>query len=95
MKFPRPSLFTRVSTAALGLLPAIAAAHPGHYHPPGEDDEFNQLRADWLHLHGYLEISLAAIVVASAVVFHLNKNRPVRIGAALAFAGSLTLLAVR
>ena len=49
----------------LAILPAIAAAHPGHYHPPGEDDEFDQFRADWFHLHGWVEVALAATLVAS------------------------------
>ncbi|MFT4175226.1 MAG: hypothetical protein QM627_01105 [Luteolibacter sp.] len=95
MKFPRIPAFPLLPTLALALLPALSMAHPGHYHPPGEEDEFHQLRADWLHLHGYTEIILAAIVVASAALFHFNKNRPIRIGALLAFGSSLTLLAVR
>lgn len=78
----------------LAFLPALASAHPGHYHPPDEVDEFDQLRADWLHLHGFIEIGLAATLVASMLLFHFHKNRAVRIGAALAFGGSLALLAV-
>lgn len=78
----------------LALLPAIALAHPGHYHPPGEEDEFDQLRADWLHLHGWVEVTLAATVVASALLFHFNKHRGIRIGAVVAFGGSLALLAI-
>jgi hypothetical protein len=77
----------------VAFLPALALAHPGHYHPPGEEDEFDQLRADWLHLHGWMEITLAATLVASALLFHFNKNRKVRIGAVIAFGGSLALLA--
>jgi hypothetical protein len=85
--------FARVSAAALALLPAIAAAHPGHYHLPGEDDEFDQLRADWLHLHGGLEISLAAVALVSIAVMGLHKNRKVRLGAMFALGGSLALIA--
>jgi len=87
------SRFARVSAAALGLLPAIAAAHPGHYHPPGEDDEFDQLRADWLHLHGWLEVSLATVALVSIAVMGLHKNRKVRLGAMFAFGSSLALIA--
>ncbi len=83
----------RLLTALLVLIPAIAAAHPGHYHPPDEVDEFDKLRADWLHLHGYFEISLAAVLVASILVFHFNRKRGIRIAAALAFGSSLALLA--
>jgi hypothetical protein len=87
------SRFARVSAATLGLLPAIAAAHPGHYHPPGEDDEFDQLRADWLHLHGWLELSLAAVALVSIAVMGLHKSRKVRLGAMFAFGSSLALIA--
>ena len=78
--------------ACLILLPSLALAHPGHHHP-GEEDEFDALRANFLHLHGALEISLALLAVAAVVVFKINKNRRVRMGAALAFGGSLALLA--
>lgn len=89
---PRRAL-AALSASLLAFLPAIAAAHPGHYHPPGEDDEFDQFRADWLHLHGYTEIILAGLIVTSALVFQFNKRRDIRIGALVAFGGSLTLLA--
>jgi hypothetical protein len=74
-------------------LPAIALAHPGHYHPPGEVDEFDQFRADYLHLHGPLEIGLAAVALGAVVLFKLNPNRKVRLAAACAFGGSLALIA--
>jgi hypothetical protein len=77
----------------VAFLPAIAAAHPGHYHPPGEEDEFDQLRADWLHLHGWMEVALAAVVLTSVLLFHFNRNRKVKVGAIIAFGGSLALLA--
>jgi len=84
---------SRLFAAGLGLLPLLAAAHPGHYHPPGEEDEFDQLRADWFHLHGFTEFFLAATLIGSLLVFRLHKNRNVRIGAIVAFGASLTLLA--
>ena len=79
--------------AILVFVPAIAAAHPGHYHPPGEDDEFDQLRADYFHLHGYLEIGLLVLAAAAVAVFRFHSNRKVRIAAAITFGGSLALLA--
>ena len=84
----------RVRTIAAGLvfLPSLALAHPGHYHP-GEEDEFDALRANFLHLHGTLEISLAFLALASVLVFMINKNRRVRTAAALAFGGSLACIA--
>ncbi len=77
----------------LAFLPALALAHPGHYHPPGEVDEFDQLRADYLHLHGPLEFGLAAVAVGAVVLFKLNPNRKVRLAAACALGGSLALIA--
>jgi hypothetical protein len=85
--------FRNLVVAVLVLAPAIAAAHPGHYHPPGEDDEFDQLRADYFHLHGYLEIGLLVLAAAAVAVFRFHSNRKVRIAAAITFGGSLALLA--
>jgi hypothetical protein len=82
----------RNAILALCTLPSLAMAHPGHFHP-GEEDEFDALRANYLHLHGALEISLAILALAAAAVFMLNKNRRVRTAAALAFGGSLALIA--
>lgn len=79
-------------TTGLLLLPSIALAHPGHYHP-GEEDEFDALRANFLHLHGTLEIGVACIGMASAIVFIINRNKPVRITAAIALSTSLAFLA--
>lgn len=78
--------------AALCLLPTLAMAHPGHHHP-GEEDEFDALRANFFHLHGYLEIGLAALACASVGLFIMNRNRPVRIAAAITFGGSLAVMA--
>ena len=80
-----------VSAAALALLPALASAHPGHYHP-GEEDEFDHLRADWLHLHGFLEVGLGAVALTALAVMGLHKNRKIRLGAMFAFGSSLALL---
>ncbi len=84
--------FRRLLTAGLLLLPAVASAHPGHYHP-GEEDEFDAIRASFLHLHGSLEIALACLAVGSAVVFKMNPTRPVRVASAIAFAASLASIA--
>ena len=78
--------------ACLLLLPALASAHPGHYHPE-EEDEFDQFRADYFHLHGYLEIGLAAVALAAAVLWRFHSSRRVKIAAAIAFGGSLALIA--
>lgn len=88
----QPSAF--LATLILSVLATVnALAHPGHYHPPGEEDEFDALRANYLHLHGALEITLALVALAAIVVFRMNRNRGVRVGAALAFGGSLALIA--
>ena len=82
-------------TVLFALASMSASAHPGHYHPPGEEDEFDALRADWLHLHGWVEITLALTAIAAAIAFHSSRRGGVRIGAALAFGGSLALIAAR
>lgn len=74
-------------------LPTLA--HPGHYHPPGEDDEFDALRSDWLHLHGWFEAALALVALAAVLVFRMSTRPAVRVGAALAIGGSVALFAMR
>lgn len=86
---------TVLGSAILALTSMAASAHPGHYHPPGEEDEFDALRADWFHLHGWLEITLAVTALAAVIVFQKSRRSGIRIGAALAFGGSLALIAVR
>jgi urease accessory protein len=49
MKFSPSRSFAAASAGVLGLLPSIASAHPGHYHPPGEEDEFDAFTAGVLH----------------------------------------------
>ena len=82
----------RSAILAILAFPSLAMAHPGHFHP-GEEDEFDALRANFLHLHGSLEIGLALLALAAVGVFMFNKNRRVRTAAALAFGGSLALIA--
>lgn len=86
-------MFPKTLARLLAFLPAIALAHPGHYHPPGEEDEFDQFRADYLHLHGPLEIGLAAVALGAVVLFKLNPSRKVRLAAAFAFGASLVAIA--
>ena len=88
----RNSLKSRFAILTLLAVPTLAMAHPGHFHP-GEEDEFDALRANFLHLHGSLEIGLAMLALAAVGVFMFNKNRRVRAAAALAFGGSLALIA--
>jgi hypothetical protein len=70
----------------------LLMAHPGHYHP-GEEDEFDALRATFLHLHGNLEIGLAAAAVAAVLVFGISNKRPLRVAAAIALCASLAGIA--
>ena len=94
MKTPIPAKRSALpATLVVTCLAAVnALAHPGHHHP-GEEDEFDALQANWLHLHGWWEISFAVIALAAVAVFAMNKNRGVRVAAALAFGGSLALIA--
>ncbi|QJE96876.1 hypothetical protein [Luteolibacter luteus] len=81
----------RLLFAFVLFVPSILAAHPGHYHP-GEEDEFDQLRADYFHLHGYLEIGLAAVALVAIGLLHFHSSRKVKIGAAIAFSSSVALI---
>jgi hypothetical protein len=92
-QFPFLAMIPRFIARLLVFLPALALAHPGHYHPPGEEDEFDQMRADWLHLHGPLEIGLSAVALGAVVLFKLNPNRKVRLAAACTFGASLVAIA--
>ena len=84
----RTTGFRSLIAAALCLLPSLASAHPGHFHP-GEEDEFDALRANFLHLHGSLEIGVACLAIAALVVFIMNRNRAPRVAAALVMVGAL------
>ena len=87
---PRATL----ASAVVFLSQLAAHAHPGHYHPPGEEDEFDALRADWLHLHGGLEICLLAVLVLSPLVFWMSRRRSIRLGAAFVFFASVATIAL-
>jgi hypothetical protein len=78
--------------SAFCLLPSLAYAHPGHHHPV-VDDGLGALRANFLHLHGNLEIGLAACALAAVIVISMARKTPLRVAAALTFCGSLGLLA--
>lgn len=83
MNHPSPPFsIGKCLTAVICLAPSLALAHPGHFHP-GEEDEFDALLSNFLHLHGYLEFGLAALALAAAVLFFTNRNRPVRLAAAI------------
>lgn len=85
---------TRTAMLLVAFLTTMQAlAHPGHYHPPGEEDEFDALRADWFHLHGWLELGLALAALAAVLVFRRAERRSVRFAAAIAFGGALSIIA--
>jgi hypothetical protein len=52
------------------------------------------LRANFLHLHGMLEISAACIALAAVVVYKMNRKKHVRIATAIVFGSALTFLAL-
>jgi hypothetical protein len=84
---------SRLVLAAASLLPSLALAHPGHYHPD-ETDEFDFLRATFFHSHGLLDYVLAAVILVSVAVACLHGRPAVRIGAMAAALGSLVLLPI-
>lgn len=74
--FSPSRILTGLSAAGLGLLPSLAAAHPGHYHPPGEDDEFDALTAGFLHpLTGMDHLILAVAAGYLAFSWKAGKAR--------------------
>jgi len=77
------------SAAALGLLPTLAAAHPGHYHPPGEDDEFDAFTAGLLHPATGLDHLLMALA-AGWLVLSMAKGKA-RAALPAAFLGALAI----
>ncbi len=86
--FSPARFFSGVSAAGLALLPAIAAAHPGHYHPPGEDDEFDAIAAGLAHPLTGLDHLLLAIAAGWLALSW--KDGKARVPAA-AFIASLAL----
>ncbi len=83
----------RLLIAGLGLLPALANAHPGHYHP-GEEDEFDFFRATVFHSHGASDLVLPVVVLICVAVFCLSRKSLVRFSALAMAMGSLSLLSV-
>jgi urease accessory protein len=60
------SFSTRLSRLILSgicLAPGLALAHPGHYHPPGEDDEFDAITTGFLHPLSGLDHLILALAV--------------------------------
>lgn len=81
-----------LSTVA-ALTPFLLSAHPGHYHPE-ETDEFDFLRATFLHSHGALDYLLAAVALGSVAVVCFHGRTPVRISALFLALGSLSLIPI-
>lgn len=82
---------TRLIGGGLALLPSLLQAHPGHYHPD-ETDEFDFLRATFLHSHGAVDYLLAGIAISSLAVACFHGKTSVRLAAIVAATGSLALL---
>jgi len=81
--------FARWFCATLVMLPALLLAHPGHYHPPDETDEFDFLRSTFLHSHGAWDYVFAAIALCSLGTAVFAGKRPVKVGAILLAIGSI------
>jgi len=73
-RFSPTRAFSAASAAALGLLPALASAHPGHYHPPGEEDEFDAFTAGLIHPATGMDHLLLALA-AGWLVFSFPKAK--------------------
>lgn len=79
--------------AGICLIPAMVSAHPGHYHPD-ENDEFDFLRATFLHSHGTLDYFIGAAVVASLAIYCASEKPSYRLSALVTAFGSLVLLPI-
>ncbi len=90
MKILRPA---RLLSAAVCLFPTLLLAHPGHDHPD-ETDEFDFLRASFLHSHGALDYLVAAVIATSLAVVVFHGKPVVRLGALVAAMGSIALLPI-
>ena len=89
-------LGSRIRIAIVGVavcLPALASAHPGHYHPD-ETDEFDFLRATVFHSHGALDFVMATVAIVSVITAVFPTKPAVRIGALAAGIASLSALAL-
>lgn len=77
-------------SAAAGFIPSLLSAHSGHDH--GETDEFDFIRATFLHSHGAMDYVLAGVALASIAVVCLHGRPPVRVTALILAAASLSLI---
>ena len=97
MKSFPSSLWLRLVTRWVGVVtcifPSLLLAHPGHYHPD-ETDEFDFLRATFLHSHGALDFVLIGLALASLAVVVLNGRPGLRISALAVGVVSLSLLPI-
>lgn len=97
MKSFQSSLWLRLLTRWVGvvtcLFPSLLLAHPGHYHPD-ETDEFDFLRATFLHSHGAFDFVLIGLSLASLAVVVLNGRPGLRISALAVGVVSLSLLPI-
>ncbi len=73
------------------LLPVMASAHPGHYHPD-ETDEFDFFTAALFHSHGPLECGLALLVIINLLVACMNQKLSVRFSALTLAIASLSVI---
>jgi hypothetical protein len=97
MKSLTSSLWLRLVTRLIGaftcLFPSLLLAHPGHYHPD-ETDEFDFLRAAFLHSHGAFDFVLIGLALASLTVVVLNGRPGLRISALAVGLASFSLLSI-
>ena len=89
---PRFLNLTRWIFATLVFFPALLLAHPGHYHPPDETDEFDFLRSTFFHSHGAWDFVFVGIALCSLITAIFAGKRPVKVGAILLAVGSIVAI---
>lgn len=77
----------RLFLAGFLLLPRIASAHPGHFHP-GEEDEFDALTSGILHPFSGLDHLIVTVAVGWFVFSQLGIRKAIIAGS---FLGSLAI----
>jgi hypothetical protein len=87
-----PQRISRLFAWSVSLAPALLLAHPGHYHPD-ETDEFDFIRASYLHSHGALDYLIGAILVVSLVSCFCSGRSTVRLASLVTAMGSIAVIA--
>ena len=83
-----PMILARPAAWLAAWVPVAALAHPGHYHPPGETDEFDSFVAGFAHPWSGLDHLLLALAVGWIAASFARRHMSV---SALAFIATVAV----